>query len=100
MCATAYLAAKDRGITSSGGGFVRGMFVDRCQFLVRRRRAGRAGPDHDCDQTAMPMTVKIRDNRATRFSHFALPAGQNNIVTREPFLSGDTVKKRASALLG
>jgi len=48
------------------------MFVDRLPVSVRRRRAGTLPrPRHDCDQLQLPMTSKIRDNRATRFRHFA-----------------------------
>ncbi|AXI48087.1 hypothetical protein C1J03_20045 [Sulfitobacter sp. SK012] len=82
-------APKDRGITSSGGG-CQGMFVERCQFLSSE------------DQLNVPQRVsialntnandvKLRNNRATRFRHFAILAGQNNLVTGNHFFQGDTV---------
>ncbi len=81
---------KDRGITSIGGG-CQGMFVDRCQFLSAEDALDVP------DRTTIAINcnandVKIRDNRATRFRHFALLAGQNNIVTGNHFFQGDTVK--------
>lgn len=80
---------KDRGITSIGGG-CQGMFIDRCQFLSSEDALNVA------DRTSIAINcnandVKIRDNRATRFRHFALIAGQNNIITGNHFFQGDTV---------
>jgi len=81
---------KDRGITSSGGG-CQGMFVDRCQFLSSEDAmavSDRKSIAINCNAN----DVKLRDNRATRFRHFALLGGQNNIVTGNHFFQGDTVK--------
>ncbi|SFS96919.1 Pectate lyase superfamily protein [Sulfitobacter marinus] len=80
---------KDRGVTSIGGG-CQGMFIDRCQFLSSEDSLNVA------DRTTIALNcnandVKIRDNRATRFRHFALVAGQNNIITGNHFFQGDTV---------
>ena len=80
----------DRGITSIGGG-CQGMLIDRCQFLSSED--GMDVPDRksialNCNAN----DVKLRDNRATRFRHFALLAGQNNIVTGNHFFQGDNVK--------
>ncbi|MCX8225304.1 MAG: glycosyl hydrolase family 28-related protein [Sulfitobacter sp.] len=80
---------KDRGITSIGGG-CQGMFIDRCQFLSSEdglNVADRTSIGINCNAN----DVKIRDNRATRFRHFALVAGQNNIITGNHFFQGDTV---------
>jgi hypothetical protein len=79
----------DRGITSIGGG-CQGMLIDRCQFLS--------------SEDALPVSsrksigfnvnandVKIRDNRATRFRHFGLIAGSNNIISENHFFQGDEV---------
>ncbi len=80
---------KDRGITSIGGG-CQGMFIDRCQFLSSEdglNVADRTSIGINCNAN----DVKIRDNRATRFRHFALIAGQNNIITGNHFFQGDTV---------
>ncbi|NOR30756.1 MAG: right-handed parallel beta-helix repeat-containing protein, partial [Sulfitobacter sp.] len=80
---------KDRGVTSTGGG-CQGMFIDRCQFLSSEDSlnvADRKTIGINCNAN----DVKIRDNRATRFRHFALIAGQNNIITGNHFFQGDTV---------
>jgi hypothetical protein len=79
----------DRGITSIGGG-CQGMFIDRCQFLSsedaltvpNRKTIGFNVNAND---------IKLRDNRATRFRHFGLIAGQNNIITGNHFFQGDGV---------
>jgi hypothetical protein len=79
----------DRGVTSIGGG-CQGMFIDRCQFLSaedaltvpNRRTIGFNVNAND---------LKLRDNRATRFRHFGLIAGQNNIITGNHFFQGDGV---------
>ncbi|KAJ04107.1 glycosyl hydrolase family 28-related protein [Sulfitobacter mediterraneus] len=80
----------DRGITSAGTG-CQGMLVDRCQFLSaedpldvpNRKTIGFNANTND---------VKIRNNRATKFRHFGLLAGANNIVTGNHFFQGDTVQ--------
>ena len=80
---------KDRGITSIGGG-CQGMLIDRCQFLS----------DEDSedvpDRTSIAVNtnandVKLRDNRATKFLHFAVLAGANNIVSGNHFFQGDSI---------
>lgn len=79
----------DRGLTSTGSG-CQGMFVDRCQFLSSE------------ESTLVPNRktialntnandVKLRDNRATQFRHFALVAGQNSIISGNHFFQGDSV---------
>ena len=79
----------DRGLTSIGGG-CQGMLIDRCQFLSAE------------DATNVPQRTsigfnvnandaKIRDNRATKFRHFGLLAGANNIITGNHFFQGDGV---------
>ncbi|MGJ8617787.1 MAG: glycosyl hydrolase family 28-related protein [Sulfitobacter sp.] len=79
----------DRGLTSIGSG-CQGMFVDRCQFLSSE------------ESTLVPNRktialntnandVKLRDNRATQFRHFALVAGQNSIISGNHFFQGDSV---------
>ncbi len=78
---------KDRGITSPGEG-CQGLTVDRCQFLseetgvlAQNRRSivmNTAGSD-----------VKLRDNRSTRFRHFAVMAGTGSIITGNHFFQGD-----------
>ena len=79
----------DRGITSIGTG-CQGLMVDRCQFLSAE------------DALAVPARktigfnvnqndAKIRNNRATRFRHFGLLGGSNNIFTGNHFFQGDGV---------
>jgi len=80
----------DRGITSIGGG-CQGMLIDRCQFLSaedalnvpNRRSIGFNVNAND---------LKLRDNRATRFRHFGMISGQNNIITGNHFFQGDGVE--------
>jgi hypothetical protein len=79
----------DRGITSIGTG-CQGMLIDQCQFLSAeddlnvpaRRTIGFNTNTND---------AKIRNNRATRFRHFGLLGGGNNIFTGNHFFQGDTV---------
>ncbi|KIN75024.1 hypothetical protein Z945_2923 [Sulfitobacter noctilucae] len=79
----------DRGITSVGTG-CQGMMLDRNQFLSAedaldvpaRRSIGFNVNQND---------AKIRNNRATRFRHFGLLGGSNNIFTGNHFFQGDGV---------
>lgn len=80
---------KDRGITSIGGG-CQGMLIDRCQFLssedaldVPQRKSVAVNANAN--------DVKLRNNRATRFLHFAHLGGANNIVLGNHFFQGDSV---------
>ncbi|MFD2740535.1 glycosyl hydrolase family 28-related protein [Sulfitobacter aestuarii] len=80
---------KDRGLTSIGSG-CQGMLIDRCQFL--------SGEDAlDVPQrssialNANSNDVKLRDNRATKFRHFAVLGGGNPIITGNHFFQGDGV---------
>ena len=81
--------AKDRCITSHGGG-CQGMLVDRCQFLS-------AEDDLDVDDrvsivmNAASNDLKIRNNRATRFKHFLVLGGSNNLILGNHLFQGDTV---------
>ncbi len=80
---------KDRGLTSTGTG-CQGMFVDRCQFLSAEQSA--LVPD----RTSIALNtnandVKLRDNRATPFRHFAVVGGQNAIICGNHFFQGDSV---------
>ncbi len=79
----------DRGITSIGTG-CQGMFVDHCQFLS----AEDALDVPDRKTVALNCNgndIKLRNCRATKFRHFALLAGANNIVTGNHFFQGDSV---------
>lgn len=80
---------KDKGITSIGGG-CQGMMVDRCQFLSAEDGAN-VPQRTSIALNANANDVKLRDNRATRFKHFALLAGSNSIITGNHFFQGDAV---------
>lgn len=80
---------KDRGITSMGGG-CQGMFVEHCQFLSSEDALSVS------QRSSIALNVnandaKIRDNRATRFKHFAVLSGQNHLINGNHFFQGDTV---------
>ena len=80
---------KDRGIQSIGVG-CQGMLIDRCQFLSSEdsvnvdQRSSIALNTNSND-------VKLRNNRATRFHHFAVLAGSNTAVLGNHFFQGDAV---------
>ena len=79
----------NRGITSIGGG-CQGMFIDRCQFLSAE------DPLDVSNRVSIALNtnandIKLRNNRATRFRHFAMLGGENNIVTGNHFFQGDSV---------
>jgi Pectate lyase superfamily protein len=77
----------DRGITSIGTG-CQGMFVDMCQFLSNEQ-----GLDV-VDRTSIALNIqsndtKLRNNRAVRFSHFAVVNGTGHLVHANHFFQGD-----------
>lgn len=79
----------NRGITSHGSG-CQGMLIDRCQFL-----SSEDGQDVS-DRTTIAINahandVKIRNNRATRFRHFAILAGGSTLFMGNHFFQGDNV---------
>jgi len=79
---------KDRGITSHGEGD-QGMMIDRCQFLsnespllvTERASIGLNANAND---------LKIRDNRATFFRHFAVMAGSSSLIADNHVFQGDS----------
>ncbi len=78
---------KDRGMTSIGTG-CQGLLVDRCQFLSSE------DPEDVPDRTSIALNVnandaKLRNNRSTRFKHFALLGGSNSVVIGNHFFQGD-----------
>jgi pectate lyase-like protein len=80
---------KDRGITSIGAG-CQGMLIDRCQFLTAEDALDVA------DRTSIAINanandVKLRNNRATKFYHFAVLGGANSVVMGNHFFQGDSV---------
>lgn len=78
---------RDRAITSPGEG-CQGLLIDRCQFL---------SDESDVlsqDRISIVLNtqgndVKLRDNRSTRFRHFALLGGSGSIITGNHFFQGD-----------
>lgn len=79
----------DRGITSIGAG-CQGMLIDQCQFLSAEDALD-VSDRKTIGFNANANDVKLRNNRATRFRHFGLLAGQNSIITGNHFFQGDSV---------
>ncbi len=80
---------KDRGVTSIGTG-CQGILIDRCQFLSSEDSLDVP------DRTSVAINInandaKLRNNRATRFKHFALLGGANGVVLGNHFFQGDDV---------
>ena len=76
-----------RGITSHGTG-CQGMLIDRCQFLSNE--GGTISPNRQSIAlNANANDVKLRDNRALHFRHFAVLAGTGTIITGNHFFQGD-----------
>lgn len=78
---------RDRGMTSTGAG-CQGMLIDRCQFLSAE------GSEDVADRSSIALNanandVKLRNNRAEKFRHFAVLAGSNNTVMGNHFFQGD-----------
>ncbi|GAB5438805.1 glycosyl hydrolase family 28-related protein [Falsiruegeria mediterranea] len=80
---------KDRGISSSGGG-CQGMIIDQCQFLSSEDSLN-VGDRVSIAVNANANDVKLRNNRATRFLHFAVLSGGNSLVLGNHFFQGDSV---------
>lgn len=82
-------APKDRGISSHGTG-CQGMLIDRCQFLTNEDSVD--VPDRKSIAiNTNANDVKLRDNRATKFKHFALLGGANSVVLGNHFFQGDSI---------
>ncbi|KUJ76233.1 hypothetical protein AVO45_13050 [Ruegeria marisrubri] len=80
---------KDRGITSIGTG-CQGMLIDGCQFLSAEESL--TVPERaSIALNANANDIKLRHNRATRFHHFAVLGGDNNMVLGNHFFQGDSV---------
>lgn len=80
---------KDRGITSMGGG-CQGMFIERCQFLSAENDLN-VSQRKTIALNVNANDVKLRNNRAERFRHFAVMSGQNHLIVGNHFFQGDTV---------
>src|SRR6056297_4103230 len=79
---------KDRGITSHGEGD-QGMMIDRCQFLSNESPllvTERASIGFNANAN----DLKIRENRATFFRHFAVMAGSSSLITDNHVFQGDS----------
>jgi hypothetical protein len=79
---------KDRGLTSIGSG-CQGMFIEGCQFITNE------GGEDAQNRTSVAMNansndLKIRDNRASQFRHFAVLAGQNYVISGNHVFQGDS----------
>ncbi|MEO0390425.1 MAG: glycosyl hydrolase family 28-related protein, partial [Pseudomonadota bacterium] len=82
--------AKDRAVASHGGG-CQGMIIDRCQFLSSE------DGENVADRVSIGFNVnandaKIRNCRATRFRHFGVLSGSNNLIMGNHFFQGDSVE--------
>ena len=80
----------DRGITSFANGD-QGMLVDQCQFLSDESALAAV------DRVSIALNtnandVKLRDNRATYFRHFAVLAGGSSIISGNHYFQGDTLQ--------
>lgn len=81
-------APKDRGITSHGTG-CQGLMIDRCQFLSNETTL-RSQDRTTIGFNANTNDLKIRDNRAVRFRHFAVLGGNGNLMVGNHWFQGDT----------
>ena len=82
-----FSSPKDRGITSIGLG-CQGMKIDRCTFLSNEG----ALPVQNRSSIAFNVNandVKIRDNLATRFAHFAVMGGSGHQILGNHWYQGD-----------
>ena len=78
-----------RGITSTGTG-CQGMLIDRCHFISPENGL----PTQDRGIVAINTNgndVKLRNNWASQFRHWAILGGGSNVVTGNHFFQGDTV---------
>ncbi|MFY0692495.1 MAG: right-handed parallel beta-helix repeat-containing protein [Paracoccaceae bacterium] len=78
---------KDRGITSIGRA-CQGMLIDCCQFLSNEQQLLAQ------DRTSIGFNinandVKLRDNRAVRFGHWAVMKGSGHLIQGNHWFQGD-----------
>lgn len=78
----------DRALTSIGYG-CQGMLIDRCQFLSREGGVATASRQ-TIALNSNANDVKLRNNRASQFRHFAVLSGTHNIVSGNHFFQGGT----------
>lgn len=79
---------KNRAITSHGEG-CQGMLIDRCQFLTAEGNT-RAQDRQSIVLNTNANDVKLRNNRASQFRHFAVMGGANGTIIGNHFFQGDT----------
>ncbi|MFN3641653.1 MAG: glycosyl hydrolase family 28-related protein [Gemmobacter sp.] len=79
---------RDRAITSIGDG-CQGMLIDECQFLSNEQ-ALRAQDRTSICLNVNANDVKLRDNRAVRFAHFAVLHGSGHMLIGNHFFQGDS----------
>ena len=79
----------NRGLTSHGSG-CQGMLIDRCQFLSNEDSL-EADDRTTIALNAHANDVKIRNNRSTKFRHFAILGGANTLFSGNHFFQGDGV---------
>jgi len=80
---------KYRGLTSIGTG-CQGMLVDRCHFVTAEANT-KAQDRISVALNSNGNDVKLRENWASQFRHFAILSGSNNIVSGNHFYQGDGV---------
>lgn len=78
---------RDRGITSHGEGD-QGMLIDRCQFLSDESALAAV------DRVSIGLNtnandLKLRNNRAVHFRHFAVVGGSSSIISGNHWFQGD-----------
>lgn len=79
---------KNRGITSIGTG-CQGMMIDECQFLSDEM-ALKVQERQSIGFNVNANDVKIRDNRAMRFRHFAVMHGTGHLFVGNHWFQGDS----------
>ena len=79
---------KDRALTSIGSG-CQGLFVEGCQFITNEGGAN-AQTRTSIAMNANANDLKIRNNRASQFRHFAILGGQNYVITGNHVFQGDS----------
>lgn len=79
---------KNRGLTSPGRG-CQGMLIDRCQFLSDEQ-SSRSQDRVSIALNSNANDVKLRDNRAVMFRHFAVMGGTGHIVSSNHWFNGDS----------
>jgi hypothetical protein len=80
---------KARAITSCSTG-CQGMLIDRCHFVTAEAKTN--APDRESIAfNANANDIKVRDNWASQFRHFAVIGGSNNLISGNHFYQGDDV---------